>query len=195
MNLKGRFFLAWLIGVLFLAAVPSRGRPSGITPPSPTDEGRALLKSRAYRLAMERFLLVQEKSENYIEQALALRLIGETQFREKDYAAAYQAYQQSLHLYPLSAGALGLEFKSAVSLVYLKNYKSAIAKFKELEKRAFEPDTLSDLHFWEAECYFQLEQYGDAGNEYQKILDQNPRYRYGELIGYLQAWCFFQQKD
>src|SRR5260370_1159781 len=74
--------------------LPGRSFGAGITPPSPTDEGRALLKARAYHLAMERFLQVQEKSESAIERAQALKLIGETQFYEKDYASAYQAYQQ-----------------------------------------------------------------------------------------------------
>lgn len=185
--------------ILFLTALfcawPVPASAGGINPPSPTDEGRALLKSRAYHLAMERFLLVEEKSESTIERALAMKLIGETQFHEKDYAAAYQAYQQSLRLNPLTTGALGLEFRSAVSLVYLKNYKSAIAKFKGLEKRAFEPDTRSDLSFWEAECHFQLEEYGEAGTQYGKILEENPKYRYANLVRYLQAWCFYQKED
>ncbi len=185
----------WIIAGICLAVFPGPLFPAGISPPSPTDEGRALLKSRAYHLAMERFLLVQEKSENYIEKALALRLIGETQFHEKDYTAAYQAYQQSLRLNPITSGALGLAFKSAVSLVYLKNYPTAIDQFKELEKRAYEMDTLCDLYFWEAECYFQLEQYDEAGREYGKILDNKPDYRYADMVRYLQAWCYFQQKD
>jgi len=167
----------------------------GITPPSPTDEGRALLKSRAYNLAMERFREVEEKSGNYIERAQALRLIGETQFHEKDYASAYQAYQQSLRLNPLTTGVLGLEFRSAVALVYLKSYTSAVSKFQALEKRATEPDTFSDLYFWEAECYFQMGRYEEAGKQYQKILEENPHYRWADLIQYLKAWCFYQQKD
>lgn len=184
-----------IIIVLCIAAIPAVAFPAGINPPSPTDEGRALLRARAYQLAMERFLLVEEKSENLHQTALALRLIGETQFRSRDYTSAYQAYQQSLRLNPISTGALGLEFKSAISLVYLKNYSAAIDKFKELEKRAHESDTLSDLYFWEAECYFQLEEYEIAGKEYGNILAKNPNYKYGDLIRYLQAWCFYQQKE
>src|SRR5258707_655755 len=149
MNYIQKFSRLLFLFSLLICADPRSGLSAGIDPPSPTDEGRALLKSRAYHLAMDRFLLVEEKSENTIERALALRLIGETQFHEKDYASANQAYQQSLHLNPLSAGALGLEFKSAVATVYLKNYKSALPKFQELEKRAYEPDTFSDLYFWE----------------------------------------------
>ncbi len=190
---QGRFFP--LLAGVFLMAFSKPVFSAGIPPPSPTDEGRALLKSRAYHLAMERFLLVQEKSESYIEKAMALRLIGETQFHEKDYAAAYQAYQQSLRLNPLTSGALGLEFKSAVALVYLKNYPSAIDKFRELEKRAYEKDTLCDLYFWQAECHFQLEQYGEAGKEYEKILETKPDYRFGDMVRYLQAWCYFQKRD
>ncbi|HVZ81410.1 MAG TPA: tetratricopeptide repeat protein, partial [bacterium] len=148
--------------ILFLLVLSARAGAAGIDAPSPADEGRALLKARAYHLAMERFRQVEERSESYVEQALALKLIGETRFHEKEYGEAYEAFQKSLRLNPLTPNALGLEFRSAVALVYLKNYQGAIPKFRELEQRATEVETLCDLLFWEAECHFQLEHYGQA---------------------------------
>ena len=146
----------WIFAGICMIAFAGPVFSAGISPPSPTDEGRALLKARAYHLAMECFLLVQEKSENFIEKAQALRLIGETQFHEKDYAAAYQAYQQSLRLNPITMGALGLEFKSAVSLVYLKNYTVAVTEFKALEKRAVEKDAFATSVFGRPSVIFNL---------------------------------------
>jgi tetratricopeptide (TPR) repeat protein len=181
--------------VLALFLLPLTVLAAGIQPPSPTEEGRALLKARAYHLAMERFRQVEEKSESYIEQAMALRLIGETRFHEKEYGEAFEAYQKSLRLNPLTPSALGLEFRSAVALVYLKNYQGAVPKFRELEQRATEVETLCDLLFWEAECHFQLEHYREAQEAYTRILEEDPEYRYADLVRYLEGWCLFQVQD
>src|SRR5206468_2805756 len=107
--------------LLAITLIPLYAGAAGINPPSPVEQGRAFLKARSYRLALERFMLVQEKSENPAGRAQALFLIGETQFRERDYTAAYQAYRQSLKLNPLSPNTLRTAFKSAVALAYQKN--------------------------------------------------------------------------
>ncbi len=99
--------------------------------------GRALLEIQGLPLGDGAFFCsFQEKSESYIEKGDGPALDRRDPIPdEKVHAAAYQAYQQSLRLNPITNGALGLEFKSAVALVYLKNYPSAIDKFKELEKK------------------------------------------------------------
>ena len=136
-------FYRWIELLLFLL-IPINLLGAGIAPPSPSEEGKVLLQARTYHLAIEKFLMVQDKSENPLEQAQALKLIGDAKFYEKDYTSSVQAYQKALRLYPLATGALGLEFKSAVSLIFLKKYDSALDTLKELENRSTDPDTLSD---------------------------------------------------
>ncbi|HET9870750.1 MAG TPA: tetratricopeptide repeat protein, partial [bacterium] len=182
---------------LFLALgvwAPTLGA-AGIEPPGLLDQGRALLQARAYELALNRFQLIEKNSDNPGERALALRMVGETQFRNADYASAYQAYQRSLLLTPLSSSRLSLEFKESVSLVYLKKYRSALDKLTALESRAGDKGLLTDLYFWEGECYYQLGRFDEARREYEKIFATNLHYRYVYLVRYLESWCAFEQKD
>ncbi|HVM32851.1 MAG TPA: tetratricopeptide repeat protein, partial [bacterium] len=189
----------WLLGfagVFFswAGSQPAFSAP-GVEQPDALDQGRILLRARAYELALNRFLQVERDSGNPGERALALRMIGETQFQNADYGSAYQAYQQSLRLAPLSSSRSTLEFKAAVSLVYLKKYDEALRQFGLLESRIKDRSFLTDLYFWEGECYFQTGRYDQARLEYGKIFATNMRYPYVYLVRYLDSWCAFEQKD
>src|SRR5690348_17787381 len=49
--------------------------------------------------------------------------------------------------------------------------------------RSDSPDTtaLSDLYFWEAECDYQTGSYDAALERYEKILEDDPNYRFADL--------------
>ena len=114
-HLKPKFYLFLFFFLMVWQISRTLGIAAGIQPPGLLEQGRVLLQAHTYHLALSRFLLVEETSENPGEQALALRMIGETQFKDADYAAAYEAYQKSLELAPLSSTGLNLKLKSAIS--------------------------------------------------------------------------------
>jgi len=163
--------------------------------PTVLEEGRALLQARAYRLALERFLTASEKSFEVSEKADALRLVAEAQFRDRDFEAAYEANRQSLRLDPLSPEAPDGEFRAALSLVHLKQFKSALASFERFETSHPKHVLLPDVHFWKGECLFQLGRVDQARLEYEKIQTENPRYAHLDLVHFLDAWCAFRQGD
>jgi len=80
--------LLFFIGLAGGAAPHSAGAGE-IRSPDLLEQGRVLLQARTYHLALDRFLRVEETSANPGERALAFRMIGETQFKDADYGAAY----------------------------------------------------------------------------------------------------------
>ncbi|HXL74075.1 MAG TPA: tetratricopeptide repeat protein, partial [bacterium] len=171
------------------------GAGTGIGYPSLFEQGTAFLRARAYHLALDRFFLAGELSRDDAERAEALRWTGEAHLRDKQYDSAYHDFLTSLRLDPLSSNASGTEFKSAVALVYGKKYNDSLVHLNHLAQKNTDIQTLSDIYFWQAECYYQLGQYQDALKLYQTLLDKNPGYKHALLVNYLMDWCSFQQKD
>lgn len=168
---------------------------SGVDYPSLFDQGTAFLRARAYHLALDRFFLAGELSHDDAKRAQALQLTGEAHLRDKQYDSAYHDFLTSLRLDPLSGDASQTEFKSAVALVYGQKYSDSLAHLNHLAQKTTDIQTLSDINFWQAECYYQMGQYADALKIYQSILDKNPGYKHAFLVSYLMNWCSFQQKD
>lgn len=167
----------------------------GIDDPSLFEQGTALLKARAYHMALDRFFLAGELSHDDAVRAEALRWTGEANLRDKHYDIAYHDFLTSLRLDPLSNNASAAEFKSAIALVYGKNYSASLEHLNNLEKQNKDIVALSDIYFWKAECFYQMGQYGDALKIYETILRQNPKYPHTQLVNYLVDWCYFQEKE
>ena len=174
---------------LTLAANGVRGCPYSF------EQGNAFLRAQTYQLALDRFYLAGELSRDDAERAEALRWTGEAYLRDKHYDLAYHDFLTALRLDPLSSNASSAEFKSAIALVYAKNYTVSLEHLSHLEKNDKDIESLSDIYFWEAECYYQTGKYKEALKLYETILRQNPKYRHTFLVSYLVDWCYFQQKD
>lgn len=183
----------WLVTILLLPGSVRAG--SGIDYPSLFDQGTAFLRARAYHLALDRFFLAGELSHDDAQRAEALRWTGESHLRDKQYDSAYHDFLTSLRLDPLSGDASQTEFKSAIALVYGQKYSDSLTHLNHLAQKTTDIQTLSDIYFWQAECYYQMGQYADALKLYQSILDKNPNYKHALLVSYLMNWCSFQQKD
>jgi len=168
---------------------------NGVDAPTLFEQGTAFLRAQTYQLALDRFYLAGELSRDDAERAEALRWTGEAYLRDKHYDLAYHDFLTALRLDPLSNNAYSTEFKSAIALVYAKNYTASLEHLNSLEKKNKDIEPLSDIYFWEAECYYQTGKYPEALKLYETILRQNPKYRHTFLVDYLVDWCYFQQKD
>ena len=187
-------FYKFLFAILFLFPGWARA-DSGIGFPSLFEQGAALLKAKAYHLALDRFFLAGKLSRDDAERAEALRWTGEAHLRNRQFDSACHDFLTALRLDPLSSESSATEFKTAIALIYGKKYDASLEHLSHLEKESADLQSLSDVYFWEAECHYQLGQYPDALKLYQNILSQNPNYSHAPLVNYLVDWCYFQQKD
>ncbi len=188
------FLILFLVSTL-LGVPRAESTPTGLPPPRSIEIGRALMDARTYRLAMDRFMEVQEGSSGLPEKAQALARVGEARMRNGDYAAAYDAFRSSLRLAPLALSSPDLEFRSAVALVHLKSHRTALYEFERYETRHPSSPLLADVRFWKGEALYQLEDYKAAQAEYDAIVRDHPGYPYLDLVRYLRAWCSFRLDD
>ncbi len=71
------------------------------------------------------------------------------------------------------------KYKEGLQLFRSKSYKAGLAVFKGLAASSVNTPLMSNAHYWLGECYYALQRYNDAIQEFQKTLTYPKSYKTG----------------
>jgi len=70
-------------------------------------------------------------------------------------------------------------YHNALRLYNTKKYKDAVADFNNLAASKMNDVLISNTHYWLGECYYGMQRYNDAKDEFEKTLTYHKSYKIG----------------
>ena len=88
--------------------------------------------------------------------------LAEARYYNQNYAIALETYNEFLQKYPLSDHIPDVQYRRAVCLYRLEQYREAIGLLKKIEQRHRSTRFLDFIPFWAGMAYYHIQDYSSA---------------------------------
>lgn len=123
-------------------------------------------------------------------------LLGQGYFANNEYTRAIEAFNEAAKSVDVNPEVQWeARFQKAWVLYRNQAYKQAQPLFEDVYKHNTKSDLAGEALFWDADCYYHMQQYGTAAKLFRNYLNQFPNGKFNGAARYSIGWADFERGD